>query len=305
MTWTSDDIPDLSGRIALVTGANGGLGLECAKALAAKGAHVIMAARNQDKAGAALAEIRRNLPGASLELVPLDLASLDSVRTAAKQVLSAHHRLDILLNNAGVMALPERRTQDGFEMQLAVNHLGHFALTAHLLDAILQAPAARVVSVTSYAHHMGRALDPANPHLEGRYRPWRAYGQAKLANLHFAIGLQQRFEKAGVKAASLAAHPGHAKTELQATSVSESGGWSQRFFHFLVTRTGMSPARGARPQLRAATDPRARGGELYAPRFLTNGPAVRRPVLRPGMRKAIDRLWEVSERETGTTLTVA
>lgn len=304
MPWTVDDIPDLSGRTALVTGANGGLGLETARALAAKGAHVVMAARNQAKAAEAETDIRTGSPDASLELVPLDLGSLDSVRRSAETVLAAHDRLDILVNNAGLMATPEQRTADGFELQLGVNHLGHFALTAHLLPALLQAPAARVVTVTSYGFHFGRALKRDDPHLEGRYGPWRAYNQSKLANLHFAIGLQQRFESVGAGATSLAAHPGQSDTGLQERSVAESGGPSQRFFHWLVSRTGMPPARGALPQLRAATDPKARGGELYAPRYLTNGPPVRRPLIRPGMGKAIEVLWEVSERETGVTLRV-
>jgi len=195
---------------------------------------------------------------------------------------------------------------DGFEMQLGVNHLGHFALTAHLLPSLLRAEAARVVAVTSTAHHMGRALDPKNPHLEGSYGPWKAYGQSKLANFHFAIGLQQRFEAAGVCAASLVAHPGLSDTDLQATSVKETdGGLVQRFFHGLAGSTGMTAAQGALPQLRAATDPAARGGEFYAPRFVNNGPPVRRPILRRlGLASAIQRLWDVSERETGVTLDV-
>ncbi len=162
------------------------------------------------------------------------------------------------------------------------------------------------MSVTSTAHHMGRALDPANPHLAGSYGPWKAYGQSKLANFHFALGLQRRFEDAGAAAISLVAHPGLSNTDLQARSVAETqGGFWQRFFHGLAGRTGMTPAAGALPQLRAATDPAARGGEFYAPRFVNNGPPVRRPVLRRlGLARAIDTLWQVSERETGVTLDV-
>ena len=195
MSWTEADIPDLTGKTAVVTGANGGLGLETARALAAKGAHVVMAARDQDKAAGAADDIRAGVPEASLELVELDLSSQSSVREAAARILERHGRIDILVNNAGVMGIPERRTEDGFEMQLATNHLGHYALTALLMPALLRADAARVVSVTSTAHHMGRAVDPGNPHLEGRYSPWRAYGQSKLANFHFAIGLQRLFEE--------------------------------------------------------------------------------------------------------------
>ena len=305
MAWTTNDIPDLSGRIAVVTGANGGLGLETARALAGAGAHVVMAARNQEKAAEAEAAIRAGLPQAALEVVPLDLGSLASVRTASGAILAAHERVDILVNNAGLMAIPERRTEDGFEMQFGVNHLGHFALTAQLLPALLRAPAARVISVTSTAHHMGRAVDPANPNLEGKYEPWRAYGQSKLANFHFGIGLQRRFSAAGVAAQSLIAHPGLSNTDLQATSVVESGGgFLQKFFLRLTHSTGMSPSRGALPQLRAATDPGAHGGELYAPRFVNFGAPVRRPILRPGRDAAIATLWTVSERETGVTLNV-
>jgi NAD(P)-dependent dehydrogenase (short-subunit alcohol dehydrogenase family) len=307
MAWTRSDVPDLTGRTAVVTGANGGLGLETALGLAGAGAHVVMAARDQDKADAAARRIREQHPDASLEIVELDLGDLASVRSAADTVLAAHPSVDVLVNNAGLMAMPEGRTVDGFEMQLGVNHLGHFALTAHLVPALLRAPTARVVTVTSTAHHLGRALDPANPHLVGRYTPWRAYSQAKLANYHFALGLQRRFEGAGVRAQSLVAHPGLSDTDLQRTTVDRGGaGRSGAFFHQLALRTGMSPAEGARPQLRAATDPRARGGELYAPRFVNNGAAVRRPVLRRlGLRKAIDILWTVSERETGVELDIA
>jgi len=304
VAWTTADIPSLAGRTAVVTGANGGLGLETARALAGAGAHVVMAARDQTRAKAAHADIVRGDASASLEIVPLDLASLRSVREASERILSRHERIDILVNNAGVMAVPERQTEDGFEMQLGVNHLGHYALTALLLPALLRAPAARVVSVTSTAHHMGRAVDPANPHLRGSYGPWKAYGQSKLANFHFAIGLQRRFHAAGRTASSLMAHPGLSDTDLQARSVQASGGGpSQKFFHVLAGRTGMTPAEGALPQIRAATDPRAKGGELYAPRFVNNGPPVRRPVLRRiGLARAIDKLWQVSERETGLKL---
>jgi len=304
MSWTAADIPDLSAHTAVVTGANGGLGLESARALAAAGAHVVMAARNQQKAADAVEAIRRSAPGASLEVVSLDLGSQASVREAAEQILEAHPAIDILLNNAGVMAVPESTTADGFETQLGTNHLGHWTLTALLMPALLAAEAARVVTVTSTAHHMGRAIDPANPHLRGRYGPWRAYGQSKLANFHFGIGLQRQLHATGAPAISLIAHPGLSNTDLQAVSVRETGGGaSQRFFHSLAGSTGMTPERGALPQLRAATDPAARGGELYAPRFVNNGPPVRRPVLRRiGMDTAIARLWEISERETGVKM---
>ena len=301
MSWTAADIPDQAGRVAVVTGANGGLGLETARALATAGAHVVIAARNQEKATHALADIRAGVPDASLEVVALDLSSQASVREAAEQILAKHEQIGILVNNAGVMAIPERTTADGFEMQFGTNHLGHYSLTALLVPALLRGGAARIVTVTSTAHHMGRAVDPANPHLHGKYGPWRAYGQSKLANFHFGLGLERRLRAASAAASSLIAHPGLSNTELQAVSVQETGGGnSQKFFHQLAGTMGMSPEEGARPQLRAATDPAAKGGEFYAPRFVNSGAAVRRPILRlVGMDRAIARLWDVSERETG------
>ncbi len=306
MAWTPADIPDLTGRTAVVTGGNGGLGLVCAHELAAKGAQVVLAARDQEKARTAEKQIHARNEQASTEIVPLDLGSLASVQAAATTILETHERLDILMNNAGVMAMPERRTEDGFEMQFGVDHLGHFALTAHLLPALLRADRARVVTVTSTGRFVGRSVDPRNPHLDGRYRPWRAYAQAKSANFYFALGLQQQFERADTKAQSLAAHPGIANTDLQTTAVREGGGgWGAAISEVMAKRGGMSPAEGARPQLRAATDPHARGGELYVPRYVSNGPPVRRPIVRRwDLQRHIDVLWEVSERETGVTLQV-
>ena len=306
MTWTEKDIPDLAGRTAVVTGANGGLGFQTALALAGAGARVVLAARDAAKTAAAVARIAERYPAASLEVVPLDLGDLAEVSAAAATVLAGHERVDVLVNNAGVMAMPQRETVDGFEMQFGVDHLGHWAFTAHLMPALLAAPAARVVTVTSTARHRARRLDPADPHMRRKYGAWAAYSQAKMANLHFGLGLQQQFARAGVAASSLVAHPGLSNTDLQARSVREGGaGWLGAFFEAMTARSGMTPFEGARPQLRAATDPRARGGELYAPRFGSHGPAVRRPVLRRRhLQEQIDTLWQVSERETGVPLDV-
>ena len=306
MSWSAADIPGQHGRTVVVTGANGGLGLETARALAAKGAHVVMAVRSQEKAAAAVEEIRTTAPDAALELVPLDLASQASVRAAAEKIMAAHESIDLLVNNAGVMGIPEAKTADGFEMQFGVDHLGHWSLTALLLPALLRTPGSRIVTVTSTAHHMGRAVNPANPHLRGRYRPWRAYGQAKLANFHFGLGLQRELARAGAGTASLIAHPGLSNTDLQAVSVRETGGGaSQRLFLVAARRTGMSAADGALSQLRAATDPAAKGGEFYGPLLINSGPPVRKPIVRRlGMDKAIAALWEVSERETGIAIDV-
>lgn len=297
------DIPDLTGRVAVVTGANGGLGFQTASVLAAKGARVVMAARDQRKTDQAIDTITRETPEAQLTAVPLDLGSLASIAAAAAAILEQVHRVDILVNNAGVMGTPEGRTTDGFETQLGVDHLGHWALTARLLPALLATPAARVVTVTSFARLMARPLDQGNPHLVGRYEPWQAYGQAKLANYHFGLGLQDVFTRAGASASSLIAHPGLSHTDLQPNTVRLGGAGGQaRFWAWYARTFGVSPANGALPQLRAATDPRARGGEFYGPRFTTFGPAVRLPVLRRANPEAIRTLWQVSERETGLTI---
>lgn len=306
MAYTQRSVPDLTGRTAVITGANGGLGLQTAKVLAGKGAHVVMAVRNQQKAANAVEEIRAETPDVSLELVELDLGSQASVKKAAEQILAGHERIDILVNNAGLMAMPERQTEDGYEMQLGVNHLGHWTFTAALMPALLAAPAARVVTVTSTAHHMGRPLDRDNPHLRGTYDPWRAYGNSKLANYHFGLGLQREFDTAGVHAHSLVAHPGLSHSELQTTTVAEGGGgrWMGPFWAWMAKHTGMDVENGAMPQIRAATDPQAKGGEFYGPRFANFGRAVRLPVLRRGNDEAIRTLWQVSERETGVPLVV-
>ncbi len=306
MAWTEKDIPDLNGRVAVVTGGNGGLGLQTVLALAARQAHVVVAARDPQKTTAAVARVAERYPGASLEVVPLDLGDLSVVSAAAETILAGHERIDLLVNNAGVMAMPQRTTVDGFEMQLGVDHLGHWAFTAHLVPALLRSTAARVVTVTSTARFMGGPLDPADPHMTRKYRAWGSYARAKMANYHFGLGLQHHFARAGVPAASLIAHPGLSNTDLQARTVREGGGgWVGAAAHALTARSGMTPLEGARPQLRAATDPAASGGELYAPRFGSHGPPVRRPILRRyDLQKQIDVLWEVSERETGVALRV-
>ncbi|MEU1971462.1 SDR family NAD(P)-dependent oxidoreductase [Microbacterium sp. NPDC019599] len=305
MAYTRDSIPDLSGRIAVVTGANGGLGLETAQALAAKGAVVVMAARDQEKAAAAAARIREATPEASLEIVELDLGSQASTKQAATNIAARHPSVDILVNNAGVMASPEGRTVDGFETQLGIDHLGHWTFTALLLPSLLAAPAARVVTVTSTAHHFGRAIDPGKPYPPGRYQAWLAYGTAKLANYHFGLGLHDRFARAHVRAASLIAHPGLSHSDLQLRTVREGGGGPLApFFARAAARTGMEPADGAMPQIRAATDPAAVSGEFYGPRFINNGRPVRLGVLRPGRKRAIANLWKFSEHATGVAIDI-
>ena len=306
MGWNASDIPDLEGKTAVVTGGNAGLGYETVKALAAHGANVVMASRSEEKAQVARQDILSDTTDGQISVVSLDLASLDSVATAVDSIISSHDAIDILVNNAGLMALPQQVTNDGFEMQFGVNHLGHWALTSGLLPAIVRSPGARVVTVTSTAHHMGRAVNAADPHLTNGYGPWKAYGHSKLANYHFAIGLQRLFEERDVDAASLLAHPGLSHTNLQVNTVDEGGGgWSAPMWSWLAAKVGMEADTGVLPQLRAATDPEARGGEFYAPMFVNSGAPVKRPVLRRfGMDQAIDTLWDVSERETGMPMDV-
>jgi NAD(P)-dependent dehydrogenase (short-subunit alcohol dehydrogenase family) len=301
MVWNADDIPDQTGRVAVVTGANGGLGLETARELARNGAHVVMAVRDLDKAKVAYLGLLGSVPGASVEVQELDLGALASIRGFAARVTTQHPAIDLMINNAGVMGTPRLETSNGLELQFGTNHLGHFALNALLMPAILRAEAARVVSVTSTGRHFRTKLDADDVGMTVDYDPWRAYGRSKMANLHYGVELNRRLEAAGARARSLVAHPGFSNTDLQARSARTSpGGRSQLFFHRAVQRVGMSPARGALPQLRAATDPGARGGELYTPRWVNSGPPVRRPILGRSRRPDEMRLlWEVSERETG------
>lgn len=306
MSWTTRDIPDLHDTVSVVTGANGGLGLQTTLALASAGSYVVMAARDQDKAQAALETVRESVPEASVEIVELDLGSQSSTVAAAESIAKSHPRIDLLINNAGVMAMPEGRTEDDYETQLGINHLGHWTFTARLLPQILAAPAARVVTVTSTAHHMGRPIDPNNPNLEGRYTPWRAYGQSKLANFHFALGLEQSFRAHKAPAKSLMAHPGLSNTDLQARTHREGAlGAAGARVEEMTANYGMSPADGALPQLRAATDPNARADMLYGPRYVNTGPPEARPILRRWrLQNAIRTLGEVSTQMTGERIAV-
>lgn len=303
MSWTTADIPDQSGRTALVTGANGGLGLESARALAEAGAHVVMAARNQAKAADARAAILARHPAASVEVVELDLASQTSVARAADQVLSGHERLDVLMLNAGIMASPKVVTEDGFDAQLATNVLGHWSLVCQLAPLLVSTPGARVVTLSSVAQHQGRPLDPRDPHQASSYKPWLMYGDTKLAMRHLAVALQQRFEAAGVDAIAVGAHPGLTNSDLQATTHAAGGAGIQGpIWDALSSWFGMSVPRGALSQLRAATEPGVRGGSYYGPLLAIAGPPVRKPLVRPGSAGAVRRLLTVCEQETGLAL---
>jgi NAD(P)-dependent dehydrogenase (short-subunit alcohol dehydrogenase family) len=297
--WTEADVPSLEGRAFLVTGANGGLGYETARVLAQRGARVILACRRPDAAAEAARHIRDLAPGARVQVEPLDLADLGSVAQCASHVAEAVGRLDGLINNAGLMGVPRALTAEGFERQLAVNHLGHFALTGRLLPCLLAAPAPRVVTVTSETARFGRiAFDDLQG--ERRYRPWRAYAQAKLANLLFALELDRRGRAAGSALLSLAAHPGYAGTGLQVSPERRLRRPVQRFWSWANRSVAQGAPAGAWPTLRAATDPQARGATLYGPSRRLAGPAVIGTAWRRGAdHETARRLWEASEALTG------
>jgi NAD(P)-dependent dehydrogenase (short-subunit alcohol dehydrogenase family) len=296
--WTAADIPDLSGRSAVVTGANSGIGYRAALELARHGAHVTLAVRDPGRGADALARLRRAVPDAQAELGALDLADQASVRAFAAAYRGEGP--DMLVNNAGIMAAPLRRTPEGWEGQFATNHLGHFALTGLLLPRLLARPGARVVTVTSGTHRMGR-IDFEDPHFQRRpYAKWPAYFQSKLANLLFTFELQRR---AGDRLASLGAHPGYAATNLQAAPYRGTGKKLAAAGVGLANRVlGQSDEKGALPTLRAATDPAAHSGEVYGPdRFfeMRGDPVPGRVSAAARDEAAAARLWALSERETG------
>lgn len=269
--WTAASIPDQTGRVALVTGANSGLGLETARALAAKGATVVMACRSARKAEEARTALLLDLarqplpsPQGALDLLPLDLADLASVRAAAAALKEQYGGLDLLINNAGVMAPPRTLTRDGFELQFGTNHLGHFALTLLLLPLLEARPGARVVFVTSGAQYFGQiAFDDLQG--ERSYDRWRAYSQSKLANVMTALDLQERLRARGSGVLSLAAHPGLARTNLQPASVAMNGSRLEALAYRLMDPLFQSAAMGALPLLFAATAPEAQPAGHYGP----------------------------------------
>jgi NAD(P)-dependent dehydrogenase (short-subunit alcohol dehydrogenase family) len=294
--WTAADIPDQTGRVAVITGANTGLGYETAAALADRGAHVVLAVRNVDKGKDAAARITAQSPHADVALQELDLTSLESVRAAAAQLRSAHDRIDLLINNAGVMWTPKSTTKDGFELQFGTNHLGHFALTGLLLDRLLPVAGSRVVTVSSMGHRIRADIHFDDLQWERGYSRVAAYGQAKLANLLFTYELQRRLAPHGTTIAA-AAHPGGSRTELA------------RNLPALLARIApvieplfQGADMGALPTLRAATDPGVLGGQYYGP----DGFGEQRgyPKIVASSAKSHDvemqrRLWAVSEELTG------
>jgi NAD(P)-dependent dehydrogenase (short-subunit alcohol dehydrogenase family) len=256
--WTEANIPDQTGKTVFITGANSGIGFEAARALAEHGARVLLGCRNMTRANAAVERIRATAPNTDLVVVPLDLADLASVHAAAKTV-NAEPRLDVLINNAGVMALPKSTTVDGFEMQFGTNHLAHFALTGLLLERLNATPNARVVSVSSQGHRMGR-INFDDLDAERRYHRWLRYGMTKVSNLFFIYELQRRLETSGSTTIAVACHPGGSNTEL-----ARDAGKLMKLAQPVADKVMQSAAMGALPTMRAATDPAVKGGEYYGP----------------------------------------
>jgi NAD(P)-dependent dehydrogenase (short-subunit alcohol dehydrogenase family) len=299
--WTERDIPDQRGRVAVVTGANSGLGLETARQLAAHGATVVLAVRSLDRGAAAVADIQGTVPDARLELQQLDLASLASVRSASEALHDSHDRIDLLVNNAGVMYTDRGLTADGFELQFGTNHLGHFALTALLLDRLLPVEGSRVVTVASLGHWVPFRVDLDDIRAEHGYNRFAAYSRSKLANLLFAYELHRRLVAGGAGTTSLAAHPGGSDTEL-ARHVPGA-----ELIRSLLHPLAQSAAMGALPTLRAATDPAAAGGQYFGPDRLLESrghPIVVRSSRRSQDRALQTRLWTLSEQVTGVVAPV-
>ncbi|MBX2802601.1 MAG: SDR family oxidoreductase [Myxococcales bacterium] len=291
--WTEDDIPDQTGRTAIVTGANTGIGFETARALAQKGAAVTLACRNPEKGKDAVERIRALQPSGSVELRVLDLSDLQSVSSFSEAYVADHERLDLLILNAGVMVPPKSETAQGFELQFGVNHLSHFALTGQLLPLVQRTPEARVVVVSSTAASFGTMNFEDLQFAERGYQAWPAYGQSKLANQLFTRELQRRLQGAGETALVTAAHPGWTATDLQ-----RSSGLASFFNPFFAQK----PPMGALPTLRAATDPDAAAASYYGPRGIgqMRGAPVVVPMVRAASKDAdAVQLWEVSEELTG------
>jgi NAD(P)-dependent dehydrogenase (short-subunit alcohol dehydrogenase family) len=302
--WSESDVPDQSGRVVIVTGANTGIGYHTAAALAYRGAHVVLAVRNLEKGNEALSRIVAATPGADVTLQALDLSSLDSVRAAADALRTAYPRIDLLINNAGVMWTPKQVTADGFEMQFGTNHLGHFALTGLLLDHLLAVRGSRVVTVSSQGHRFRASIHFDDLQSEHHYDRIAAYGQSKLANLLFTYELQRRLAAGPeAKTIAVAAHPGGSNTELMRNLPA----MLRPAAAVLGPMLFQSPAMGALPTLRAAADPAVEGGQYYGPDGF--GEQRGHPKLVQSSAQSHDedlqrRLWAVSEELTGVSFPV-
>jgi NAD(P)-dependent dehydrogenase (short-subunit alcohol dehydrogenase family) len=302
--WIEQHIPRADGKTVLVTGANSGLGFETSKLLAARGARLVLGVRDLEKGRKAAACIREASPAAAMELLPLDLADLGSIGRFAEEVRGSERRLDALINNAGVMAIPQRCTVDGFEMQFGTNHLGHFALTGLLLPLILRTPGAHVVTVSSGIHVIGK-INFDDLQSQNSYSDWRAYGQSKLANLLFAYELQRKFGATATQASSLAVHPGYASTNLQAVGPTMTDSRLRQTMLRLANRLlAQTAAMGALPSSYAATSPEAHGGDYIGPDGLFGQRGYPKKVKSSAAsydKAAAARLWQVSEELTGVS----
>ena len=297
--WTITDIPDLTGKTVIVTGGNSGLGFESVKAFALKGACVILACRTVTKGEEAKKRILKFLPTADILVMELDLADLKSIRNFAAKFKQNHARLDVLLNNAGIMMVPYSLTKDGFESQLGTNHLGHFALTGLLLEVLKDSPASRVVNVSSMAHSSGE-MDFNNLLYENGkdYSPLKAYGRSKLSNLLFTYELQRFFEKNKMNTIALAAHPGLSDTNLGHYMMEK---WYFRLIMPIFFRMAQPASMGALPELRASVDPEAKPNEFYGPdgkRQMKGYPVVVQPKQKAFNKEDARKLWEISEKLT-------
>jgi NAD(P)-dependent dehydrogenase (short-subunit alcohol dehydrogenase family) len=304
MSWSAPDVPDQTGRTVIITGANSGLGYQTAGAMARKGATVVMACRSVDRGESAAATLREQAPDADLDVRECDLASLDSVADFARNVRAEYDELHALCNNAGVMAIPRSETEDGFETQFGVNHLGHFALTGHLLDLLVETPGeTRVVAHSSGAHESGD-IDFADLHHEGSYDKWEAYGQSKLANLLFAYELQRRLAGTGVDdTIALGCHPGYAATSLQSRGPEQEGSTAKLYAMKAANAVfGQSATQGALPLLYAATAEDVAGGDYVGPGGFLNmrgAPEIQESSAHSYDEDVAERLWARSEDETG------
>jgi len=296
--WTLENMDDLSGKVIIVTGGNSGLGFESVKAFAGKGASVVLASRNMQKGEDAKTEILKAYPAGKVEVLELDLMDLESIRTFVRQFEEKYKRLDVLLNNAGIMTTPYFKTKDGFEGQIGTNHLGHFALTAQLMNLIKSTPGSRVVNVSSGAHQFGKMDFDDLLFEDGKnYSPMKAYGRAKLANLLFTYELGRQFESSGINAISVASHPGGSRTNLDRHV---KGKFWFKLLWPIFRLTTMNQAQGALPQIRASVDGKVKGGQYYGPhRNMTGYPVVVKSNQASHNMEDARKLWEMSEELTG------
>ena len=302
--WTTENMPDLTGKVIIVTGSNSGIGFEAAKEFTRRGAHTILACRSMDRAQAARDLITASIPDAHAEIMGLDLANLGSVHLFAREFQEKYARLDVLVNNAGIMMAPYSKTVDGFESQFATNHLGHFALTGLLLNVLLTTSNSRVVNVSSSGHRMGH-MDFDNLMFEegNDYSPMQAYGRSKLANLLFTYELQRRYDAAGTDAIAVAAHPGSSNTNLSRHLEAK---WYFNIMKYLMSWMMQSATMGALPIIRAAVDPHVKGGEYYGPdgfMEMKGYPVTVRSSKASHNESDARKLWDVSEKLTSVRFT--